>query len=173
MLSKGLIVKGYNIISGFGLGVGNAVITGALEAIYMQEKTIDDNRLLLRPFPQGIVDDKTRNELWQKYREDMISRARISIFLFGNKLENKKVILANGVKSEFDIAVKQGNFIVPIGCTGYMAKQIWEEVNKDISKFYGAVDDKFKESFAKLNIKVDNKTMVDNILSFIGNLKNY
>lgn len=173
MLSKGLIVKGYNIISGFGLGVGSAVITGALETIYMQEKTIDDNRLLLRPFPQGIVDDKTRNELWQKYREDMISRARISIFLFGNKLENKKVILANGVKSEFDIAVKQGNFIVPIGCTGYMAKQIWEEVNKDISKFYGAVDDKFKESFAKLNIKVDNKTMVDNILSFIGNLKNY
>lgn len=174
MLSKELIVKGYNIISGFGLGVGSAVITGALEAIYLQEKTIDDNRLLLRPFPQGIVDDKTRNELWQKYREDMISRARISIFLFGNKITEKgEVILADGVKSEFEIAIEQDNFVVPIGCTGYMAKQIWEEVNKDISKFYGAVDDKFKQSFAKLNIKVDNKTMVDNILSFIGNLKNY
>lgn len=172
MLTKQLIAKNYNIISGFGLGVGSAVITGALEYIYMKGQTIDDNKLLLRPFPQGIADDKTRNELWQKYREDMISRARISIFLFGNKIENKKVVLANGVKSEFEIAIKQNNLIVPVGYTGYMAKQIWEEVNKDLPKFYGTIDDKAKKSFNKLNIKADSKTMVDNILSFIEILTN-
>jgi hypothetical protein len=52
-LSKTLIQKQYNIISGFGVGVGSAVISGALEEIYMKCNSINEDRLLLRPFPQG------------------------------------------------------------------------------------------------------------------------
>lgn len=167
MLSKKLIEKGYNIISGFGLGVGSAVIIGALEKIYMKGQTIDDGRLLLRPFPQDIADDETRETLWHKYREDMISRAGISIFLFGNKLKDGKIIKADGVEKEFNIAKNCNSFIVPVACTGWIARQIWDEINKDLSKFYGEVSDDFKKSFDKLKEKQDNETMVDNILSFL------
>lgn len=59
-LSQRLIAADYNIISGFGLGIGSAVITGALQEIYINRKIINDDRLLLRPFPQGIKDDTTR-----------------------------------------------------------------------------------------------------------------
>lgn len=52
----------------------------------MHNTRINNQRLLLRPFPQG----KEARALWQQYREDMISRAGISIYLFGNK--NKMII---------------------------------------------------------------------------------
>lgn len=39
-LSKKLISLDYNIITGFGLGVGSFVISGALEKIYMDEKRL-------------------------------------------------------------------------------------------------------------------------------------
>jgi len=41
-----LLQKNYNIISGFGLGLGSFVITGALEEIYMNNRNINDDRLL-------------------------------------------------------------------------------------------------------------------------------
>lgn len=167
LLSQKLIQSDYNIISGFGLGVGSAVITGALKEIYMHRKSINDNRLLLRPFPQGIEDETTRQNLWKQYREDMISRAGISLFLFGNKLEDGKLVLANGVRSEYEIAVENNNLIIPIGCTGYVAQEIWSEMNKDLSKYYNNVDCVLSEAFMKLNIKTSNEILVDNILDFI------
>ena len=135
LLSRQLIEQNFNIISGFGLGVGNSVIIGALQEIYMHKKTFHKNRLLLRPFPQGIVDDTTRQTLWKKYREDMISRAGVSIFLFGNKLDNTKVVLASGMESELEIAIKMHNLIVPVGCTGYVAHKIWERISNNMSFF--------------------------------------
>lgn len=172
LLSNKLIAGDCNIISGFGVGVGSAVITGALREIYINRSSVNDGRLLLRPFPQGIADEDTRQALWKRYREDMISRAGVSVFLFGNKLEEGKVVLANGMKSECEIAVEQHNLLVPVGCTGYMAQEIWREVNANLSHFYSNVDEALQEAFVKLNIKTDNETLVNNILAFIKLLKN-
>lgn len=171
LLSRRLIAADYNIISGFGLGVGNAVIAGALQEIYMNSRSINTDRLLLRPFPRGAVDAATKPVLWKKYREDMISRAGISIFLFGNKKNSGKIELADGVRSEYGIAVEQHNLLVPVGATGYVAREIWEEVNGNLAKFYAHVDDEFRDAFQKLNVKVDNEKLVDNILKFMEFLK--
>lgn len=171
LLSRRLIAADYNIISGFGLGVGNAVIAGALQEIYMNRRSINTDRLLLRPFPQGAVDAATKPVLWKKYREDMISRAGISIFLFGNKKNSGKIELADGVRSEYEIAVEQHNLLIPVGATGYVAREIWEEVNGNLTKFYANVDDEFQDAFQKLNEKVDNEKLVDNILKFMELLK--
>jgi len=172
-LSKRLIQEGYNLVSGFGLGVGSFVITGALEEIYMKTKVINDDRLLLRPFPQGIENEETRKTLWNKYREDMISRAGISIFLFGNKFDSalKKIILADGMQSEYEIAKKYGTAIVPIGCTGFASEDIWKEVNQNLLKFYPKTDADFEKCFQQLNEKKDYKTLINNILEFLKKLK--
>lgn len=172
LLSKELIVRDYNIISGFGLGVGSAVITGALQEIYLNKKCMNDNRLLLRPFPQGIEDEDTRQTLWKKYREDMISRSGVSIFMFGNKLVNDKIVLANGMKSEYEIAKEKHCLIVPVGSTGYMAQEIWKDVNENFSTFYSNADDKLLNAFEKLNCKSDMSNMINNIISFIDLFKN-
>lgn len=173
LLSKKLIERDFNIISGFGLGVGSAVIIGALQEIYMNKReSTHENRLLLRPFPQVSEDAHMIQILWKKYREDMISRAGISIFLFGNKLNNTEVVLADGMKSELEIAKKMHNLIVPVGCTGYVAQEIWATVNNDMSTFYTNVDDKITEAFAKLNTNSDNSNLVDDIISFIELFRN-
>lgn len=170
-LSRSLIAEGYNIISGFGIGVGSAVIIGALKEIYMNNKKINTNRLLLRPFPQGISNEDERQRLWRRYREDMISRAGVSIFLFGNKQENGMTVLANGMKSEYQIAKEKNNLIVPIGCTGYVAKEIWHEVNQNLAGFYGRDDGALREAFEKLNNKSDNKSLVKNVIAFLKSME--
>lgn len=169
-LSQRLIQTGFNIISGFGLGVGSAVIYGALQEIYMKNQRINDERLLLRPFPQG----EDYKAMWKEYREDMISRAGVSIFIFGNKYdaENESTVLAGGMKQEFEIATEQHNLIVPVGCTGYMAHKIWEEIHEDLSKYYTNVDDELTVAFKKLNNKCETSQLIDNILSFIDLFKN-
>lgn len=167
MLSNQLITHDFNIISGFGLGIGSAVIIGALEEIYMHKKIINEDRLLLRPFPQGVEDVSTRQELWKKYREDMISRAGVSIFVFGNKLEDGEIVLANGMKSEFDIAVENHNLVVPVGCTGYVAQELWNYIKNNLNEFYTNVDEQLISAFDKLNIKAKNEELIENIISFI------
>lgn len=170
LLSAKLINNGFNIVSGFGLGVGSSVISGVLQEIYMNEKKIDNKRLLLRPFPQGIVDDSTRKRLWTKYREDMISHAGISIFVFGNKKDKDgNIINANGMEEEFEISKKQGKMIIPLGCTGYEARAIWDEMSKNYEEYYNIKDKQLKEMFDKLNEKGE----IDSICNNVINIANY
>ena len=164
LLSKQLIQNDFNIISEFGLGVGSSVISGALEEIYMSNTESIDNRLLLRPFPQG----EDVKKIWQRYREDMISRAGVSIFVFGNKIDNNVVVDANGVKSEFEIAKEKNNILIPVGCTGFMTKKLWDDVNSDLQKYYGEVDSCVVEKFKKLNEQMPIGDMVQNIIDLIN-----
>jgi hypothetical protein len=144
--SRQIIKKGYRIISGFGLGVGSPVVSGALEEIYcvpsasssLSEgkqgvKLASIEQLILRPFPQN----EHGKPNWLAYRKDMISRAGIAIFLFGNKKEGDTIIDADGVRKEFEIAKAEGIYLFPIGRTGYMSKQLWDEMkqNCDISQW--------------------------------------
>lgn len=162
-LSKQLIGADYNIISGFGLGIGSSVIAGALEEVYMKEHKINDNRLLLRPFPQG----EDYKNLYHQYREDMISRSGLAIFLFGNKTDNGKLAKADGMMEEYQIALEKGNIIVPVGCTGYVAEEIWNEIKIDLEKYYTVVDDKLRQAYEMLSVKGEQKDIIDNILNFI------
>ena len=54
-----------------------------------------------------------------------------------------------------------------IGCTGYVAREIWEEENTNLEKYYNKVDADLRETFAKLNSKMDNNALIDNVLKFI------
>lgn len=127
-LSRRLIHEGYKIVSGYGLGVGSAVISGALSEIYHTQKKALTDQLILRPFPQGD-DDRL---LWEDYRQDMISYSGISIFLLGNKRDDRgSVVLSDGVRSEYEISKEQGNFLIPIGRTGYASKELCNELLRD------------------------------------------
>lgn len=130
-LSKELVKSNHTIVSGFGLGVGSHVITGALKEVYVGKgKTLKD-QLLLRPFPAGAGADKN-----DRYREDMLSYAGIAIFLFGNKKEGGKQVPSAGMIREFEIAEKMGMLLLPVGCTGYVAKELWERVWKEYDRYF-------------------------------------
>lgn len=84
-LAAALVKNDCRITSGFGIGVGSAVINGALNVIYNEKYRHIDKHLSLRPFPQGVVDAAERKARWKKYREDILEEAGIVVFLFGNK----------------------------------------------------------------------------------------
>jgi hypothetical protein len=142
-LSGKLVSKQYRIVNGFGWGIGSAVINGALEQIYTNSKRHSENQLIIKPFPQFATGDKALPELWKEYRERMIALTGIAIFLFGNKkhpTKDREVVLADGVKKEFDIALATGCIPIPIGSTGYMASQLWDEIKGDLPKYFDGVN---------------------------------
>ncbi len=131
-ISAQLIEKNFRVVSGFGLGVGSAVIAGALDQIYTNLNKHIGNKLILRPFAQG---DENR-KLYRQYREDIMSLAGVAIFLFGNKLEDGKVIESTGIEEEFEIAVQAGLFVIPIGVTGFVAQKLWRKVIDNFEAYY-------------------------------------
>lgn len=164
-LSKSLVRNNYKIVSGFGLGVGSSVINGVLEEIYLAKRENLKDQLLLRPFPQGEIG----KQQWHKYREDMLSYAGIAVFIFGNKLVEGKIELADGMRKEFEIAVQNRILVLPVGATGYIAKELWNQVKKDYDSFYpGRVNE---EIFDKLgNGAFDSDLIIDLILQFLNQL---
>lgn len=161
-LAQEILNLGYRIVTGFGLGIGSSVISGSIKYLTNKRLKIDEDYLILRPFPQN----KEGKELWSAWREDMISYAGISVFLFGNKLVDGRTELSNGMQEEFNISKRNGNLLVPVASTGYMAKQLWE---KDLNQI---CDEKFKDEMNTLS--EENLTLDDlksNIISILKKVK--
>lgn len=148
-LSRALIRNGYKIVSGFGLGVGSHVITGALQEIYEGQGLKLQDQLILRPFPQG----QEAQRQWESYRQDMIAYAGIAIFVFGNRLQDEETVSAGGVRREFEIAKTNGLKLIPIGATGYMAEELWKEVTENFDSYYPKGSITLKSAFDSLNDK--------------------
>jgi len=157
-LSQEIINNGFKIVSGFGLGVGSAVITGVLKEVYLNKKENLKDQLLLRPFPQG----KEAMVQWSSYRKDMISYSGISLFIFGNKFDGGKLKLANGVRSEYEISLEQNSIVIPVGATGFISKELWNETLSKYSIIFNSEDN--IELYKKLG---DNNLEPDELIKLI------
>lgn len=164
--SQALIRNDNRIVSGFGLGVGSQVITGALEELYQHQGKRLHDQLILRPFPQGADAQKQ----WEYYRQEMIAHAGVAVFVFGNKLDAGKVVPANGMRREFEIARSKGLLLIPIGATGFVAKELWEEVTKNFATYYPA-HAAIKPLFDSLGDASDSKRLIDTVIEIINKAK--
>jgi len=109
----------------------------------------------MRPFPQFIKDDKERANVWTRYREAIIGKSGIALFFMGNKRNGKETVAANGVIEEFEIALSKGVFVIPIGCSGFVAKTLWERVTADIATYYPDASANFIDKLNELGQEVD------------------
>lgn len=168
-VSKKLVEKEHRIISGFGLGVGGYIINGALEEIYKSKYKNSNEYLTLRPFPQYASGDKKLADLWQEYRYEMIKEAGVVAFLFGNKLDQDgNLVVANGVISEFEIAKKQGKFIIPIGSTGYASNVIFNEVKSELDNYWYLND-----SVDVLENELEPSKIINEIIKIINKIRRH
>jgi len=168
-----LAEKNYKIISGFGLGIGSSVINGTLAHVYTNHKGNLDDYLILRPFPQNISDNSKRKELWRKYRKTMLQEAGIAIFFFGNKLDNEELITSDGLIEEFEIAIELGLKVIPVGCTGYASKDIWQKVTSKYEDYYPA-NQELKDSIQLLgDDNLDESLIISNLIKSINLLQNH
>lgn len=169
-LSYKLAEKEYKIVSGYGLGIGSIVINGALDyKLNSNYKNLDD-LLILRPFPQMQSGTKTIPEIWTDYRNDMIAKAGIAIFVFGNKLVDGETVNSNGMEEEFDICLKHFVIPIPIGITGSVSKSLWDKVISNLNSYYpdnadlhNAIRELGKDNISKNDI-ITNTIKAINIL---------
>lgn len=119
-----LLQRDMRLVTGVGLGTGNAMLGGAIVAISKDSQKKIEEALVLRPFPQFVDNPEVREKVWDDYRRDMIGRAGIAIFLFGNKLTSQGVVLALGMRKEFDIAREVNCVLLPIGATGSISRDL-------------------------------------------------
>lgn len=165
-LSQALIKNDSKIVSGFGVGVGSQVITGALEELYQHQGKQLHDQLILRPFPQGADAQKQ----WEVYRQEMVAHAGIAVFVFGNKLQGNTVVAANGVRREFEIAKELGLMLIPVGATGYMAQELWKELTDNFSSYYPHHPE-LKPLFDLLGSEIDNKRLIETVIEIISKAK--
>ena len=122
-----------------------------LAAQQAADKTISDEDLVIRPFPQVATGGKSLAEQWTDYRKAMIDYAGIAIFVFGNKRDAKgDVVPSNGMKQEYDLCLQAGVHPIPIGATGYMSEQLWRETAGEFDKLYPNASATFRQAFDKI-----------------------
>ena len=169
-LSKELVENNQKIYSGYGLGVGSAVISGAMQVAYKNSDSDNISKYLdLHPFPQNISDPVKRQKLWRKYREDMCENAGIQIILYGYKIVNGAKKNSPGIDEEFKIAKDNKSFIIPIGSTGYKAREIYDKISTKINE-YGYTTIKLKRHFkelGRLDPKKNQRKLIKTIIAII------
>lgn len=169
-LSKALVENGFRIVNGFGWGVGSAVINGALEAIYEKPEKFSEEQLVVRPFPQFKTGNKELSELWEEYRHKMISLAGILVVVFGNKKDAEgNIVNAGGVKREFEIAIQHGLVPIPIAKTGYMTREIFEEIISQ-PQIYKGMEWVVPLIQDVAQHEISDKKIIDTVIKIVQNL---
>ena len=147
-IGKLLTSNGYRIITGSGVGIGGAVINGALEQLENAGVGISEEHLMMRPFPHTASGRPASKARWTKYRQSMIEHAGIAIFVFGNKKDAAgNIVESSGMEEEFDLCEASGVVPIPVGATGYMAETLWKEVNRRFTHFFPEATPAIRKSF--------------------------
>lgn len=139
-LGTEIIRGGYNLVSGFGVGIAEQTILGAFRAIYESAQRQPAERVLIRPFP-GNAPAPRRAELFHRHREDLISQVGALIVVAGNKAaDDGSVVLSNGVEEEVQIALRLGKPVIPVGLTGHVAHAVWEAARAAPDRYLPGID---------------------------------
>lgn len=147
-LGVSLLAQRNRIITGSGIGIGGAIINGALEQLEKEGVAISEEHLMMRPFPHTASGKPATKGRWTKYRRAMIDHAGIAIFVFGNKKDAAgNIVESIGMREEFDLCVTSGVVPIPVGATGYMAETLWREVDGRFTHFFPKATAAVRKSF--------------------------
>ena len=121
----------YRIISGYGHGIGECILNAVIQECSsgLQRKIADCITLLPVPYKKRKTDTKDIT-LVKEYRKELVKSSGLSLFLFGNKAEDDRIVLADGMKEEYELAYRYGSIQLPILCTGYMAEELYHCAKK-------------------------------------------
>ncbi|MGN7998898.1 SIR2 family protein [Sphingomonas sp. 22176] len=171
-LGSALVGRRIRIVTGLGLGVGNALFTGAIERVLESRAGHIEDSLIIRPFPQHILDPDERQRVWAEYRLRILSEAGVALFLFGNKRIGDAVVPADGIEKEWEIACEKGLALLPIAATGSMARTLAEQAASEPDVYLTALDDAERGLLWEIPDNVDDlMLLVEPIANLIARLR--
>ncbi|MDX0802756.1 SIR2 family protein [Sinorhizobium medicae] len=161
-----------DLVTGTGLLVGPAVVSGFMDALREGGGWDIDRRLIARPFPQGVPDRAVFRTQWTALRTEMARLSGVTVFLGGLKTGKGSPVTADGVMEEFALAQAAGSFLLPIGAFGGAAEQIAKKLigsstPSDSPKASRPTDD---ELISLLNPLVSDKQILDTVRAIFDRL---
>jgi hypothetical protein len=129
-IGQQLGMEDFALVTGAGLTVGSASISGFLAALQRMGSWDLERRLIARPFPQPLGAALPNVEQWAALRAEMARVSGAVVFIGGAKVEGPHLVEADGVKAELEAALKTGAFLLPVGSTGGSARAIAEDLLK-------------------------------------------
>lgn len=160
-----LISEGYDLVSGFGLGLGEQCVIGALRALYGIPKGTDIERLVVRPFPQASKAHQQQQNT--RHREDLIARSGVIVVLAGNREQVGGTEISPGVLEEVGIALREGKHVIPIGATGHAARKVWDKAITDPKRYLPGLKD-CKELTTLGDSNATNDQLIDALFGLLG-----
>lgn len=121
LLGKMLIDNDFHIYTGFGAGVGNYILSGVLlsdKNKYTNTDIINDEIHISSLME--VEDEDVKNGI----RERMVKQCSSSIIVFGYGSED------SGTYKEYEIAEKEGKYVIPVKKTGFAAEKIYEKMKQ-------------------------------------------
>ena len=77
------------------------------------------------------------------------------------------------MREEYEIAQKQGAFVIPVGGTGYMAQELWTELKERIESGETSLPKPLEESLLRLgNDHSSLEEIKRTILEIVSNISN-
>jgi len=170
-LGRELIVQGFGVVSGFGLGVGPYLLNGVLDGLQTQGSYSFGDRVVLRPFPQGEMDERERASRWTESRKAMLSHAGVALFVFGHTRGPDGVTSkALGVEEEFRLAEEAGLALLPVGCTGHISVELHDRIIQRFDTFFPGVPE-LRPAVEALGDQAEPKVVVERVMRVLNSLK--
>lgn len=171
-----LIVNCFRVVTGYGLGVGPAILYGIFdgcERLGLREEEYPDHFKAF-PFPRIEEGEPNRDlESCKKTNRSLLcGEAKVCIFAFGQKLRDGSVGSADGMMKELEGIVKNRALPLPIGCTGGTAREIYEKISspKGVERYirpYFEERQKYREN------ETDVLTAIKSYLGALDKLNGY
>ena len=170
-LGSALVGSQFRVATGLGLGVGNALFTGAVEEILRKQLGHIEDHVIARPFPQAIPEAK-KLTMWREYRRDLVERSGIALFLFGNKDVDGVIVPADGLREEFELAQEAGVVTLPIGATGSVAAVLAKGALEAPTEALPLLDGQAIDALRTLSEPTDDlKTLIRPIMELLRAIK--
>lgn len=157
--------EGMSLVSGAGLLVGSATISGFMSSLRNSGGWDLERRLIVRPFPQPIKGSSPDHQQWTDLRKELVRLSGVVIFVGGVKFVDGKSVVADGVMKEFQLAKENSSFLIPIGTTGGAAKLISEELIE--SNLPSSGDDAIRPTDEELKILNESDVNIDKIIDVV------
>ena len=92
--------------------------------------------------------------------------------MFGNKLDKHgEIVLSNGMKEEFEICLQHNVIPIPIGCTGSISEELWDDVIKNYTELYFNDQSLINEIKKLGQSDISNDGIISTVLSIIDKLQ--
>ncbi|HNN91789.1 MAG TPA: SIR2 family protein [Pseudomonadota bacterium] len=161
-VGRGISERSQHLLSAIGANIGRWVAMNALEACVARNDTDFSKHLTLRQFSGFSPSKLAKEDFEKKVRLELLSRSGFAIFISGNKSPptGATIDISDGVMEEFKLATKLSVYPIPIGSSGYAAKEIWARVDKDFATYFPGLDhDALRKPFEELNHSHDIKVL--------------